>query len=404
MTGSTESFDEIPGGYFCFSDEGIVQAINRPLLEQIGYEPGEVVGRPLEALLTIASRIFFQTHLFPLLKLQAKAEEIFLTLRMKNGDSLPVLLNAASTRRGESVVHQCLCLPIRQRQKYEAEILHAKHLAEQALRENSELIEAKQALERHQQQLDEQLVELQQKNQELFQFGKLVTHDLQEPLRKIALLADLLQQQEPQGLTPTADRYLGKIIQASHAIRELIRRLRDYLLLDVSPHRFSRVALKDAILKAQALVGQHRQVSDIRLVTNELPVIDADLGQLVELFRQLIDNSVQFRKQPVQSPVEIRITAQLVEHNRFRSLPGKYNYTEFVRIQYEDNGPGLETGISERVFQIHNRKNPGKDGLGFGLAICKKIVANHEGVISVDAPRPPGARFVILLPVRQSQP
>ncbi|GAB3335226.1 hypothetical protein GCM10027299_44040 [Larkinella ripae] len=391
----------MPAGYFQFDEQGTLVSINRTLLTQLGYNAPEVTGRSIESLLTIASRIFYQTHFYPLLKLQGKADEIFLSLRMKSGGSLPVLLNASRIKPGDSPVYQCICMAVHQRQKYEEEILRAKHLAEQALRENKELAEAKQALERHQQLLDHQLVELQQKNQELWQFGKLITHDLQEPLRKIALLADVLREDVRENLLAEDRRLLDRIIEASENMRELIRRLREYLLLEAAPHRFTAVDLQQVMKEAETRVSQQFETDGIQLTTEGLPRVEGDPRQLIELFVQLMKNSVQFRTQPGQVAVELTVAGQLIEHNGFRAIQGKYRYEEFVRITYRDNGPGIEAGLSDKLFQIHKKPSAGFLGLGFGLAICKKIVANHGGVISVNTSGRAGAQFTILLPVRQ---
>jgi sigma-B regulation protein RsbU (phosphoserine phosphatase) len=396
---SDELLNQMPGGYFYFAEGGILGGINQTLLDQLGYEAPEVVGQSVEALLTIASRIFYQTHFYPLLKLQGTADEIFLSLRMKNGQPLPVLLNAATLQQGDSRVYQCVCLPVHQRQKYEEEILQAKREAQLALRENKELLEAKQTLEQHQQLLDQQLAELAQKNGQLWQFSKLITHDLQEPLRKITLLADALRQQDGQRRVLDEDKLLGRIMTASQSMRALIRRLGAYLSLEIDPKQVGVIDLQQVVLKAKERVSQQHRVA-IRLVTQELPPIEGDGEQLADLFVELMANSVLFGSQPADSPLEITITGQLIEHNRFRSLPGKYHYEDFVRITYLDNGPGLKAGQGDQLFAIHKRTSAGLLTLGFGLAICKKIIDNHGGMISVSPNRGVGAEFIILLPVR----
>ncbi|QDK77525.1 PAS domain S-box protein [Spirosoma sp. KCTC 42546] len=396
---SDELLNQMPGGYFYFTEEGILLGINQTLLDQLGYDAPDMAGKPVEALLTIASRIFYQTHFYPLLKLQGKADEIFLSLRMKNGQALPVLLNAASLKRDDSRVYQCVCLPVRQRQKYEEEILQSKREAQQALRENKELLEAKQTLEQHQHLLDQQLTELAQKNQQLWQFSKLITHDLQEPLRKITLLADALRQEEGQGLVLDEGKLLDRIMAASQSMRALIRRLGDYLSLEVDPEQIGLIDLQQVVVNASERVSQ-QHVTNIRLVTHDLPQIEGDRGQLVNLFIELMTNSVLISHQPAHPPLEITITGQLIEQNSFRSLPGKYRYEEFIRITYSDNGPGLKIGLGDQLFLIHKNTSAGLLKLGFGLAICKKIIDNHGGMISVTPNSGSGAEFVILLPVR----
>lgn len=392
--------DQMPGGFLCFTEAGLVLTINQTLLDQLGYEPSAVVGRSVESLLTTASQIFYQTHLYPLLKLQGKADEIFLSFRMQNGQSLPVLLSAATVGQGELSTYQCVCLVVRQRQKYDEEMIQAKRVAEQALRENSELAQAKEALEISQQLLDQQLMELEQKNQQLLQFGKLITHDLQEPLRKIMMLADLLGQDVEENQVVSDQKLVSRISQASQTMRELIQRLRKYQLLDSVPLRIEPTDLGQVLLDAKAIVDQQWKAGDSRLIHQGMPLIEGDRSQLVELFVQLMDNSVRFNHHPGHIPVEITVTGQLIEHNSFRSTQGKYRYQEFVRITYSDNGPGLDAGLGDKLFQIHKKASADSLGLGFGLAMSAKIVDNHGGMISANTSGKLKTQFIILLPIR----
>jgi sigma-B regulation protein RsbU (phosphoserine phosphatase) len=403
MEGSHDTINQIPCGYFSFTEAGIVAEINRTLLNQLGYEREEVVGKTVEVLLPIASRIFYQTHFYPLLTLQGSANEIFLTLRSHMGEDVPVLLNAVSAQQDNAKIYRCVCIAVWQRQKYEEALLHARQVAEQALYENKELIEAKQDLERHQQLLDKQLVELQQKNQELFQVGKLITHDLQEPLRKITLLADLMRHNDDKNLEGESSQLLDKIVGASRNLRGLIHRLREYIQFEIARYDFAPVELNAILLKAQTRISLIHQTTDIQLTVEQLPQIDGDSKQLTELFAQLIDNSVRHRPQSADSPVEITIKGHLIEHNSFQTIQEKYNYVKYIQITYTDNGPGLDKRLAEKAFQIHKRVDSGFLGLGFGLAICKKIVDNHGGIISVNSENKlgTGAHFNILLPAKQ---
>ena len=136
-----ELLNTAPCGFLSFADDGRVVAVNDTLLGLLGYERGELVGRHLESLLPVASRIFYQTHLFPLLKLHGQAEEIYLALRAAGGEDVPVLANAARRERDGSAVNDCVFVPMRQRRRFEDEILAAKREAEEANRAKDALIE-----------------------------------------------------------------------------------------------------------------------------------------------------------------------------------------------------------------------------------------------------------------------
>ncbi|HEV3469449.1 MAG TPA: STAS domain-containing protein [Pyrinomonadaceae bacterium] len=136
-----ELLNNAPCGFLAFADDGRVLAANATLLGWLGRGEGEVVGRHFEALLPPGGRIFYQTHFFPLLKLHGRAEEIYLSLRSAGGEDVPVLVNAARRERGGSAANDCVFVPMRQRRRFEDELLAAKREAEEANRAKDALIE-----------------------------------------------------------------------------------------------------------------------------------------------------------------------------------------------------------------------------------------------------------------------
>ena len=136
-----ELLNRAPCGFLSLADDGRVLAANATLLGWLGYEQGEVAGRHFETLLPPGGRIFYQTHVFPLLKLHGRAEEVYLSLRSRAGVDVPVLANAARSTRAGSPVSDCVFVPMRQRRRFEDELLAAKREAEEANRAKDELIE-----------------------------------------------------------------------------------------------------------------------------------------------------------------------------------------------------------------------------------------------------------------------
>jgi sigma-B regulation protein RsbU (phosphoserine phosphatase) len=124
--------DEAPCGFVSFADDGTVRAVNRTLLEMLGFAREELVGRHVEAILNVGSRIFYQTHFFPLLRLHGRAEEIFLLLRAKNGEDVATLVNAARRQRGGEWLTDCVLMEVKERRKFEDALLRAKKDAEEA--------------------------------------------------------------------------------------------------------------------------------------------------------------------------------------------------------------------------------------------------------------------------------
>ncbi len=133
-----ELLDNAPCGFFSFTDDGSIVIMNQTLLELLGYELGELTEQPIKSILPIASQIFYQTHFFPLLKMQGKAKEIYFSLKSKQGVSIPMLINAVRREKADYFVNDCVVIPIHQRIQYEDELLQAKKIAEAALNAQKE--------------------------------------------------------------------------------------------------------------------------------------------------------------------------------------------------------------------------------------------------------------------------
>ena len=151
VRGLEDQLDTAPCGFLSFGDDGAVTEANTTLLRMLGYEREELVGEHVERILTVGSRIFYQTHWFPLLRLRGSAEEIFLTLLTRAGESIGMLVNALRRERGGEFSYDCILMRVRQRQKYEDELLRARRTAEEARSEleirASELTHANELLE-----------------------------------------------------------------------------------------------------------------------------------------------------------------------------------------------------------------------------------------------------------------
>jgi len=127
-----EVLNNAPCGFLSFTDDGLIVLTNVTLAKLLGYETDSLRGKKFEIILPIASRIFYQTHFFPLLKLHGKIEEIYFSLRAKEGHDIPMLINASRRCEGEDFVYDCIFIPILQRIQYEDEILKAKKAADRS--------------------------------------------------------------------------------------------------------------------------------------------------------------------------------------------------------------------------------------------------------------------------------
>lgn len=128
-----EILNTAPCGFLSFTDDGTIILANTTLLGLLDQEPENLVGKNISSILPIASRIFYQTHFFPLLKIQGRVEEVYFPLRSKQGQDIPMLINAVRQERSGIITNNCIFIPIHQRIQYETEILKTNKVAESAI-------------------------------------------------------------------------------------------------------------------------------------------------------------------------------------------------------------------------------------------------------------------------------
>ena len=218
----------LPCLYFSSRDDGTLSEVNEPLCKNLGYSREELLGKKIETIFTVATRIFQQTHLFPLLKMQGHAEEIYISLRAKDGEEVPALINAERKELQQEMLTSYAGIIVHQRTKFEDELVAAKKAAETALHQNTALLHAKQDLQKHSEQLDQQMRMVSKQNEELRQFNHVVTHDLQEPLRKLFLFTERLLETDDR---VSEKKMVEKIRLVSGQMRTIFSGLQQYIWL-----------------------------------------------------------------------------------------------------------------------------------------------------------------------------
>jgi sigma-B regulation protein RsbU (phosphoserine phosphatase) len=385
--------DNAPCGFLVFRDNGEIVQANKTLLLWLGYET--LAGHKTDNILTLASRIFYNTHFFPIVKLHQRADEIFLTLATKDKQDIPVLANAVRKTDGPEAVTHCVFVPVRQRHQLEDEILQAKRAAENALKDNTQLKSLTASLERQAYELDQQYKKLSVLNQNLLQFSKIVSHDLQEPIRKIALNADILKNRQPD-MSSGSKILLDRINSAAEKLKMLTEGLRHYITVD-SEKDDVPVDLNAVLQAAKTSVVDHRKFDSFELITDELPSVVGYKQQLQLMFYHLIDNAIQFRDP--SRLLTISVKSMLLEENLYRATKDRYKFADHTRILFSDNGIGFDDSYRSYVFDLLKKISPTTTGLGIGLSLIKKIVDNHSGTIDLRSERGTGTTVAVTLPV-----
>ncbi|GAY09272.1 ATP-binding protein [Pseudonocardia sp. N23] len=239
--------------------------------------------------------------------------------------------------------------------------------------------------------LDEQTRDLERSNRDLEQFAYVASHDLQEPLRKVASFCQLLQRRYGDKLDERGDQYIEFAVDGAQRMQRLINDLLAFSRVGRTTAGFTTLALRDVVAAAAEQQEAPRAEAGGEIVVGELPSLMGDRQLLLQLFANLIGNALKFRR-PEEPPV-VRIAATPVGRPE-----------EGWEIAVSDNGIGIEPEYVDKVFVIFQRLH-GRDvytGTGIGLALAKKIVEFHGGRIWVDTdPRPePGTtiRFTLVPP------
>jgi sigma-B regulation protein RsbU (phosphoserine phosphatase) len=391
-------FNMAPCGCFAFMDDGTLQEVNQTLCTLLGYEKEELKGKSVETLFTLPTRIFYQTHLFPLIKMQGFAEEIFLSLLTKNKQHLPVLLNAKRIELEGTVFTSCAFIVVHNRKKFEDELVAARKAAEAALRENSELAKAKSDLQQRAEQLDAQIQLVNKQNNELRQLNQVMTHDLREPLRKILVYTERLQNSLPKEKT-TADVYkhFHKLSKASVQMQTIVSGLQQYIWLNDTACNFEQINLNEIVKRAAEKIKESLGADVLVLQSQTLPAIEADAEQMELLFYHIMANAVKFKK---EEKATVTIAATIIQQNKFKAVEDKYKYEDFVKLEIRDNGVGFDPAFSNHVFDLFKRLHY-TEGPGLGLALCKKIVENHYGSVKADSKINEHTTITVTLPLVQ---
>ncbi|MGZ3848194.1 MAG: ATP-binding protein [Flavisolibacter sp.] len=254
-------------------------------------------------------------------------------------------------------------------------------------------------LKKYEEELKSNITQLERSNRELEQYAYVASHDLQEPLRKIRSFGSYLDETQGKNLDEKGRMHLGKIMSAAERMSILIKDVLSFSSMrreDLFAETDLNLILRNVLTDLDLSISQ----KGAQIQSERLPTIEAIPLQMTQLFYNLISNSLKFAGSH-QRP-EINITSSTVSEGKKQELglSGEGSYMEMV---FSDNGIGFSQDYAEQIFGLFKRLNNRQNypGSGIGLALCRKVVDNHNGLLFAKARENAGASFYIYLPERQ---
>jgi len=371
--------------------DGTISDVNETTVQITGVPREELIG-------TDFSQYFTEPE-----KAKAGYEMVFrdgsvtdyeLKLRHRDGRITPVLYNATVFRDESGTIAGVFAAArdITERKRAEDALMKAYVELDDRVKERTiELEEANSNLEKEiaerkatAEELRKRSEELARSNLELQQFAYIASHDLQEPLRAISGFTELLERRYKGQIDERADKYIGFIVDGTKQMQQVIQDLLAYSRVQTKAHEFSLIDMNESL--SQALSNLQVSIRDKRaqITADRLPHIFADGIQITQLFQNLIGNALKFQK-PDTIP-HIRISSRR-----------EGNWWIF---DIADNGIGIDSQYTERIFKIFQRLHAKGEyeGTGIGLAICKRIVERHGGEITLRSEPGAGSTFSFSIP------
>lgn len=239
----------------------------------------------------------------------------------------------------------------------------------------------------------ESTVELRRSNDDLLHFANVVSHDLQEPVRKIKIFNDLIKNDSGSLFSKRSLQHFSRIEKSAQRMQCLIEGILSYSTVDKNTQPVETIDLNELMKSIKTDLELVIKEKGAILVTGDLPPIEGAAILIQQLFYNLIQNALKFTK--ADQPPRVIIKASISE------IAG----LESVRISFKDNGIGIDPIFAERIFNTFERLHS-KDqfeGNGIGLSMCRKIVKRHNGSILVKGEKDVGAEFIITLPLKQKE-
>ncbi len=364
--------EKMTEGALTLNYNGIILYCNLQFAQMVGLSISDIIGMPLNKFIARELVSDFEKMLGKAWANDLKAE-IALSF---NGHTIPVQLSLTALELEKEVALSVILTD-----------LSTQKQAQRQLEEtNIHLEELNRALERS--------------NHDLQQFASVASHDLQEPLRKIQIFSNLLISDSSNKFTPEAQQYLQKIMDSSTRMKNLIVDVLNYSKLSAVSNEFVPVDLNEVVrevLEDFELTIREKQAS---IVVGRLPVVEGIKGQIRQMFQNVISNALKFSR-PGTPPL-ISIQATPCAERSLSAAPAEDG--PFSLIAIKDNGIGFDEKYLSNMFTLFEclHSKDAYEGTGIGLAITKKIIEKHNGLVTARSHPDEGAEFLLLLCVKQN--
>ena len=354
-----EQLNHAPCGYITFADDGRIEACNLTLAHLLGYEAADLVGRHFELILGVGGKIFYQTHFFPILKLKGEVEEVYLSLRTRDGTDIPVLANAVRRERDGAALSECVLVRMLQRSQFEDELIEARKTAEAASDTKAK-------------------------------FLSMMSHELRTPLQSISGYSDLLIGGVSGRLNPEQLSDIRSIRSASEELVRLLNDILDFARLESGQAevKLEPVNVHTALHRAEVLLAPKFHEAGLaysRVACDGAIAVRANPDRLQQVLLNLLTNAVKFTARGGLISVDCEAISD----------------RSFIRVH--DTGSGIPQEQLGRIFdpfvQVdRHRVEARQRGVGLGLSISRELTRAMGGDLTVESVVNEGSVFTISLP------
>lgn len=246
-------------------------------------------------------------------------------------------------------------------------------------------------------ELYEKILKLEQTNAELISFSNISSHDLQEPLRKILIFSARILETEADTLSKNALNYLERMQQSAHRMQNLLQDLTAYSRTNVKATKFETTDLNLIIEDVKITLSEELEQKDVTFNLKNICALKIIPLQFTQAILNLLSNSIKFAKD--DQPLVIDIACEEVKGSA-SGIPQLASQQVYTHIRITDNGIGFEPQYNTRIFEVFQRLHGREEysGTGMGLAIVKRVIENHDGLILANGKQNAGATFDIYIP------